>query len=74
MIFNLADYVVKQEQYRDQVREAEKRHLIRLAVDDCERSATWQAIKTLVLGITTRQPTRDQIPCRDMTLLAEKAA
>ncbi len=46
------DYMVKQEQYRDQLREAENHRQIKRLLADQERSAIWQPIGSLVLGIT----------------------
>jgi hypothetical protein len=73
MFVTWRDYTVKQEQHLDHLRQAEKRRLIKQVTADCEESGTWQAVKGLVLGITKRQPVRDQVPCGEPARLAKEA-
>ena len=67
-------YMMKQEQYRDQLREAERHRLAKLVTDDCQESGLEQALRNLVSGITKRWGSRDRVPCGEYGLLAEKAA
>lgn len=68
------DYAMKQEQYRDQLREAERQRLVRLVADDCQESASGQTVRTLVSGMRKRRPSRGQVPCGESNRLLEKAA
>jgi hypothetical protein len=67
------DYLMKQEQYRDQLREAERQRLARLVADDCQESASGQTIRTLVSGMRKRRPSRGQVPCGENNRFSEKA-
>lgn len=68
------DYLMKQQQYRDQLREAERQRLVRQAADDCQEAAFGQAIKNLVSGVTRQRPSRGRVPCGEYNHLSEKAA
>ena len=69
-----SDYSMKQEQYRDQLREAERQRLIKLVADGCQEVAVRQAIRSLVSGMTRRRSPRGGVPCGDYNHLLEKAA
>ncbi len=49
------DYLMKQEQYRDQLRDAEKRRLIKQVKGDCQESALQRAANTPLLLILSYQ-------------------
>jgi hypothetical protein len=68
------DYLMKQEQYRDLLREAEKERLIKQLQDDCESSTPVQARGGLIAALTRRGPDRQDNPCGGQTRLAGKAA
>jgi len=68
------DYSMKQEQYRDQLREAERQRLIKLVADGCQEAAVSQAIRGLVSGLTRQRSPRGGVPCGDYNHLLEKAA
>lgn len=68
------EYMVKQEQYRDQLREAERRRLVRLVTDECQGSTFGQVIRKLASGMTKREPSTGREPCGEYNHLAEKAA
>lgn len=67
------DYMMKQEQYRDQLREAEKQRLIKQATGDCKSSLIQQAIRNLLARLSRRELAQDQVPCGGQTRLAGKA-
>ena len=69
-----SEFAVKQEQYQDLLREAERQRLIKHVRAGRERSATWQAIRDLALAITKRQPVEGEVPCGEHSRLAGKAA
>jgi hypothetical protein len=73
-MFTWRDYTVKQEQYRDLLREAEKERLIKQLQDDCGSSTPGQARGGLVAALTRRGPARQDDPCGGQTRLAGKAA
>ena len=66
--------MMKQEQYRDQLRDVERHRLAKLVKDDCQESGLEQALRNLISGITKRRGFRDRVPCGEYGLLAEKAA
>jgi hypothetical protein len=75
------DYLMKQEQYRDLLREAEKERLIKQLQDDCGPSQPGQARGGLIAALTRRPARRDwrgpdqqDNPCGGQTRLAGKAA
>ena len=68
------DYMMKQEQYRDQLRGAERHRVAKLVADDCQESGLWQALRNLISGITKRQRSLDRVPCGEYGRLVEKAA
>jgi hypothetical protein len=68
------EYTMGQEQYRDQLREAERHRLSKLVADDCQESRLGHALMNLVSGITKSLGSRDRVPCGEYGLLAEKAA
>jgi hypothetical protein len=67
-----ADYMMKQEQYKDQLREAEKQRLIKQMTGDCPEGLM-SALKRQVAAIARRQPSQDESPCGGRPRLAEKA-
>jgi hypothetical protein len=73
------DYIMKQEQYRDQLREVERQRLIKLVVDDCQEWTFGQVIRNLVSGMAKlsgmieQRPPRGGVPCGDYGHLVEKA-
>jgi hypothetical protein len=69
-----SEYTMKQEQYRDQLRGAERHRLAKLVEDDCQESGLSQALRNLISGITKRRRSRDRVPCGEYSRLAEKAA
>jgi len=68
------DYLMKQEQYRDLLRQAEKERLIKQLQADCESSTPGQALGRLAAALTRRGPDRQDTPCGGQTRLAEKTA
>ena len=68
------DCSMKQEQYRDQLREAERHRLVKLVADDCQEAAFGQAIRNLVSGMATRRPSRGRVPCGEHNRLLEEVA
>ena len=58
MMVTWRDYAVKQEQYLDQIRQADKQRLIRQVTAGREESGLWQAIKERALEMTKGQPTK----------------
>ncbi|GAB4539748.1 MAG: hypothetical protein Kow0063_28830 [Anaerolineae bacterium] len=69
------DYLVKQEQYRDQLREAERQRLARLVAGGCQGSTLGQAVGRLASRIIRgREPSPRQGPCGEYNHLVEKAA
>jgi hypothetical protein len=69
-----SDYTMRREQYRDQLRGAEKHRVAKLVTDDCHESGLGQALRNLISGITRHQPSLDRVPCGEYGRLAEKAA
>jgi len=67
------DYLMKQEQYKDQLCEAEKQRLIKQMAGDCPEGLM-SALKRQVSAIARRQPSHDESPCGGRPRLAEKAA
>ena len=55
MRVNWTEYLAGQERYLDDVRQAEKWHLIRQTTGGRTKSALWQAIKARALGISKEQ-------------------
>ena len=68
------EFSMKQEQYRDQLREAEGHRLVKLVADDCHEAAFGQAIRKLVSGVTGRQPSGGRVRCGEHNLMLEKSA
>ena len=68
------DYVMKQEQYRDQLREAERQRLVRLVADDCQDAASRQAMRNTVSGLNRQRLSKGRVPCGEYNHLLEKAA
>jgi hypothetical protein len=68
------EYAMKHEQYRDQLREADRRRLVKLATDNCREAASGQAIRNLALRVTGRWSSRGRVPCGEYNHLLEKAA
>jgi len=68
------DYMMKQEQYRDQLRGAERQRLVKLVADDCQESAFGETLRNLFSGITKRQRSESRVPCGEYGRLAESAA
>jgi hypothetical protein len=60
MRVNWTEYLAGQERYLDDVRQAEKWHLIKQATGVRAKSVLWRAIKARALGISQEQlrPTR----------------
>ena len=69
-----SDYMIKQEQYRDQIRSADRQRQIKRMMADCEKPAIWQPIGNLVSGITREKPVRGKVPCGDHARMAGKTA
>ena len=67
-----SDYTMKQEQYRDQIRSADRQGQIKRMMADCEKPAIWQTIGHLVSAITKEQPVRGEVPCGEHARLAGK--
>jgi len=67
------DYMMKQEQYRDQLRGAERHRLVKLVADDCQESAFGKTLRNLFSGMTTRQQSAGRVPCGEYGRLAEHA-
>lgn len=68
------DYLMKQEQYRDQRREAERHRLVKSIADDCQDTASRQAMSVSVSSAKGQRPSRARVPRGDYKHLAEKAA
>jgi hypothetical protein len=68
------NYAAKKEQYRDQLREAEKRRLIKLCQAEREGSALWASFKNLVSGIGKRQVAGNHAPGAETTRLTSRMA
>ena len=67
------DYMMKQEQYRDQLRGAERQRLIKLVADDCRETSFGQTLRNLVSGIMQRRWSEGPVPCGEYGRLAERA-
>ena len=67
------EYAMKQEQYQDQLREAEHHRLVKLVADDCQEAPSGRAIRDL-LSAVTRRPFRGSVPCGENNRLLERAA
>jgi hypothetical protein len=67
------EYMMRHEQYRDQLRGAERQRLARLVTDDCQDSGLGQALGKLVSRMTKHQPSVDRVPCGEYGRLAERA-
>lgn len=67
------DYLMKQEQYKDQLREAEKQRLIKQVTADC-REELMPSVKRQVSAVARRRLSEDQNPCGGRPRTAEKAA
>jgi len=68
------DYSMKQEQYRDQLREAEKQRLVKLVADDCQGAASGQAKRNSASGAKGQRLSKGRVPCSEYNHLLEKAA
>ena len=68
------EHLMKQEQYRDQARDADRHRVIKLVADDCQESAVGGVFRNLVSGMAGRRPASGQVPCGEPTRLLEKAA
>lgn len=68
------DYSMKQEQYRDQLREAERQRLVKLAADDCQEAASRQAIRNSASSAKGQRLSKGRVPCGGYNHLLEKAA
>jgi hypothetical protein len=68
------DYLMKQEQYRDQLRDAEKHRLIKQVRGDCQESALQRAARGMLAAARGRGPVRDESPCGGPSRLVEKVA
>lgn len=68
------DYLMKQEQYRDQLREAERQRLVKFVADDCQDTASRQAMSVSVSSAKGQRPSRGRAPCGEYKHLLEKAA
>lgn len=66
------DYLMKQEQYKDQRREAEKQRLIKQVTADCPEELM-PAVKRQVSAVA-RRPSGNENPCGGRPRMAEKAA
>ena len=69
-----SDYAMKREQFRDQIRGAERQRQIKRMMANCEKPPIWQTIGNLVSGITKEQPVRGEVPCGEHARLAGKTA
>lgn len=68
------DYMMKQEQYRDQLRGAERYRVVKLVADDCQESTFGETLRNLFSGMTKRQQSAVRVPCGEYGRLAESAA
>lgn len=68
------DYLMKQEQYRDQLRDAERHRLVKLVADDCQDGASRQAMKVSVSGLKGQRLSKGRVPCGEYNHVLEKAA
>jgi hypothetical protein len=66
------DYLVKQEQYKDQLRDAEKQHLIKQVTGDCAEGLM-PAVKRQVSAAARRRSSEDENPYGGRPRMAEKA-
>ena len=69
-----SDYIMKQEQYRDQIRSADRQRQIKRIWANFEMPSIWRTIGNLVSGTTKKQPVRDEVPCGERARLAGKIA
>jgi hypothetical protein len=67
------DYLMKQEQYRDQLLGAERHRLAKMVAGEPQGSASGQTVRTLVSGIRKRRRSRSHVPCGEYNRLLEKA-
>jgi hypothetical protein len=68
------DYLVKREQYRDQLREAENYRLMKQAKGDCHESEIGRVARGVLAAIRNRKSDREETPCGGPTRLVEKTA
>ena len=68
------DYLMKQEQYRDQLRDAEKHRLVKQAKGDCQESALQRAARGMLAAARGQGLAREESPCGGPSRLVEKAA
>lgn len=71
------DFIMKQEQYRDQSREAARQRLIKLVVDGSQGSGSSPKRGNLVLSMTAQRASRRRAVCCEPcepNRLVEKAA
>ena len=73
-MFSWKDYAMKQEQYRDQLREAQKQRLVRPVTAGCQDSTIRHTISNLVSGLRAGQAAKREVPCPESAGLAGKAA
>jgi len=66
------DYLMKQEQYRDQLLGAERHRLAKMVAGELQESASGQTVRTLVSGM--RRRSRSHVPCGEYNCLLEKVA
>jgi hypothetical protein len=62
-----SEYLMKQEQYRDQARDAGRQRLVKLAAEGCQGSAIGQTIRHLVSGAARGS----QVPCGEPARLRD---
>jgi len=67
------DYLMKQEQYRDQLLGAERHRLAKMVAGELQESASGQTVRTLVSGMRRRR-SRSHVPCGEYNCLLEKVA
>ena len=74
MIVNWTVYQIKQEQYRDLLRDAQQQRLINQMQADRRRSGLGRAIGGLAAVLAMRQPVKAGRPHNGQACLAEKRA
>jgi len=68
------DYMMKQEQYRDQLRGAERHRVAKLVADDCQELTFGESLRNLFSGMTKHQRSVSRGTCGEYGRLAESAA
>jgi hypothetical protein len=68
------DFIMKQEQYRDQSREAARQRLIKSVADSSQGPGSSPKRGNLVLRITNQRASRRRAACCESNCLVEKAA